>query len=78
MFSAALYARGRTFVHTCSRDLGCSAHPAFPAPSELEEGEMICKTSGVMRRENAMVRLSPTAVIARLDRAAQYSRNADD
>jgi hypothetical protein len=28
-----LYARVRFFVHFCTRDRGCSAHPAFPAPS---------------------------------------------
>jgi hypothetical protein len=28
-----LYARVRFFVHVCTRDRGCSAHPAFPAPS---------------------------------------------
>src|SRR6266851_9045377 len=28
-----LYARVRFFVHVCTRDRGCSAHPVFPAPS---------------------------------------------
>jgi len=28
-----LYARVRFFVHVCTRDRGCSVHPAFPAPS---------------------------------------------
>ena len=30
-----LYARVRFFVQVCTRDRGCSAHPAFPAPSSL-------------------------------------------
>jgi hypothetical protein len=33
MFSAALYARVRFLLRFCTRDRGCSAHPAFPAPS---------------------------------------------
>ena len=28
-----LYARVRFFAHPCTRDRGCSKHPAFPAPS---------------------------------------------
>src|SRR5438874_7352849 len=26
-------------VHSCTRDRGCSAHPAFPAPSIFEGGK---------------------------------------
>ena len=41
-------------VHTFgTRDRGCSAHPAFPAPSLQERRKRICKTSGETRRENA-------------------------
>src|SRR5438876_1274798 len=36
MFSAALYARARNLLLHCARDLGCSAHPAFPAHSVFE------------------------------------------
>jgi hypothetical protein len=32
------------FCAHCTRDRGCSAHPAFPAPSVLEEGENLRKT----------------------------------
>jgi hypothetical protein len=39
----------------CTRDRGCSAHPAFPAPSCFRGGQTICKTSGASRRENAEV-----------------------
>src|SRR6266516_2635643 len=35
----------------CTRDRGCSVHPAFPAPSHWRETFM--QTSGAMRRENA-------------------------
>src|SRR3982074_1444265 len=31
----ALYPRVRTSFAYCTRDRGCSAHPAFPAPSEF-------------------------------------------
>src|SRR6267154_2047268 len=37
----------------CTRDRGCSAHPAFPAPSSLRDNDM--QTSGASRRENADV-----------------------
>jgi hypothetical protein len=32
-----LYARVRTLCAICTRDRGCSKHPAFPAPSVLRE-----------------------------------------
>src|SRR4051794_11848501 len=63
---------GALLVHACSRDRGCSAHPAFPAPSELEEGGTKWKTSGKSCRENAKACLPPAAVIARLDRATKF------
>ena len=39
--------------YPCTRDRGCSAHPAFPAPSLWRDNDM--QTSGAMRRENAGV-----------------------
>jgi hypothetical protein len=33
MLRLYLYARVRFFAHFCTRDRGCSKHPAFPAPS---------------------------------------------
>src|SRR5580765_5950007 len=39
------------FAQTCTRDRGCSAHPAFPAPSSWRDNEM--KTSGKLCREKA-------------------------
>ena len=39
----------------CTRDRGCSAHPAFPAPSCWRDNET--HTSGASRRENADVYL---------------------
>ena len=62
-----LYARVRIFCANCTRDRGCSVHPAFPAPSSFE-GEKYMQTSGASRRENAD---SHPSVIARLDRATQ-------
>jgi hypothetical protein len=55
----------------CTRDRGCSAHPVFPAPL----GESFGQASGASRREIANVY---SVVIARLDRATQYSREIDD
>jgi hypothetical protein len=46
-----LYARVRTLCAICTRDRGCSKHPAFPAPSDFF-GRMILQTSGASRREN--------------------------
>ena len=43
---------------TGTRDRGCSAHPAFPAPSVFEEGQRICKTSGKTCSEIADARHS--------------------
>src|SRR5437899_9794089 len=54
MLSAALYARVRTPCAHCTRDRGCSAHPAFPAPSDFERREDYLQTSGDHRRENAV------------------------
>ena len=36
MLPLDLYARVRFFSCICTRDRGCSAHPAFPAPSDME------------------------------------------
>jgi hypothetical protein len=35
-----LYARVRFFAQFCTRDRGCSVHPAFPAPSDVEGASM--------------------------------------
>jgi hypothetical protein len=40
------------YVHLGTRDRGCSAHPAFPAPSSFL-GAMFMQTSGAVCRENA-------------------------
>jgi len=39
-------------THFGTRDRGCSAHPAFPAPSIFEGGKRICITRAKSRREN--------------------------
>jgi hypothetical protein len=46
----------------CTRDRGCSAHPAFPAPSVLEEGQRICKARAKTCREIARSWLVSCAV----------------
>src|SRR5437879_5169105 len=38
---------------SCTRDRGCSKHPAFPAPSSL--GETVLQSPGETRRGNAEV-----------------------
>jgi hypothetical protein len=43
------------FYPICTRDRGCSAHPAFPAPSFVRDNDR--QTSGASRRENAEVYL---------------------
>src|SRR5664279_359524 len=45
-----LYARVRFFAQFCTRDRGCSAHPAFPAPSF--RGGSFINTSGASHRES--------------------------
>ncbi len=46
MFSAALYARVRNFLQICTRDRGCSAHPAFPAPSDYRRSRKLLADLG--------------------------------
>src|ERR1700730_11936173 len=56
----------------CTRDRGCSAHPAFPAPSSREN--VFAKLGQIVPREGeAMSVATSPAVIARLDRATQYA-----
>ena len=43
MFSAALYARVHVPFYHRTRDRGCSAHPAFPAPSDFLRARDTCK-----------------------------------
>src|SRR6266702_8931544 len=40
------------FAQSCTRDRGCSAHPAFPAPSF---GEILCKLGRFMLRERGFI-----------------------
>ena len=47
----------------CTRDRGCSKHPAFPAPSDFL-GKGFLQSSGETRRENAEVCSMPATVIA--------------
>ena len=55
----------------CTRDRGCSKHPAFPAPSRLE-GKEFQQTSGAVRRGNANVHLNDGGArnfVARMERS---------
>jgi len=69
-----LYARVRISHQHCTRDRGCSKHPAFPAPSHLREKEFQ-QSSGAMRRENADTH---SVVVTREGRVIQYPRDVDD
>ena len=77
-----LYARVRFFAQFCTRDRGCSAHPAFPAPSDFMARNFWANLGRIESREREVMsekviehgRATPAIVIARLDRATQYSR----
>src|SRR5882724_12896189 len=74
------------FAHFCTRDRGCSAHPAFPAPSDFKARNFSANLGRIEPRERGVMsakviergRAIPTMVIARLDRATQYSRDVND
>jgi len=51
MLSAALYARVRNYLAYCTRDRGCSAHPAFPAPSHFRGWSDLENLARNVRRE---------------------------
>src|SRR6476659_3679543 len=53
--SAALYARVRTSCAHCTRDRGCSAHPAFPAPSDFRGRELLTNLGHIVPRERGSV-----------------------
>ena len=74
MLRLYLYARVRIYLHLAHETAGASRHPAFPAPSNFG-GKRFMQSSGAMRRENADTH---SVVIARLDRATQYSRGRSD
>src|ERR1700736_6784587 len=56
------------FAQFCTRDRGCSAHPAFPAPSMLE-GRTFMQTSGKPCREKAELCLESEEAVARMSEA---------
>src|SRR5437773_11715006 len=51
-----LYARVRIYLHHCTRDRGCSKHPAFPAPSQ--EGQVHANLGRRASRERETVSTS--------------------
>src|SRR6476620_2771038 len=51
MLSAALYARVHYLPPHRTRDRGCSAHPAFPAPSVWRGGKLLAKLGRIVPRD---------------------------
>src|ERR1700752_2420392 len=67
------------FRYFRTRRCGRSQRPAFPAPSVRERDDEIAELGRKSRRENEHVcRSSHPVVMARLDRATQYSRDSRD
>jgi hypothetical protein len=62
-------------VHIAHKTAGAARIRHSLRPLIFRGRENDLQTSGAMRRENANTH---SAVIARLDRATQYSRDADD
>ena len=65
----------RAFYHFLAHEIAGAARIRHSLRPLMGEGGNYLQTSGVMRRENAV---SHSAVIVRLDRTTQYSRDADD
>jgi hypothetical protein len=68
------------FCAHCTRDRGCSVHPAFPAPSDLLKARRYKQNPGESRRGIAEVRVLSvvilSVVIARLDRTPSIPETA--
>jgi len=86
MLSAALYAHVRISYYHCTWDRGCSAHPAFPAPSGFR-GRRVSRKPRALRaaRTRTYIPVSSPATGSaewppddRLRRVTQYSRDAND
>src|ERR1700722_18913285 len=58
------------FALICTRDRGCSVHPAFPAPSFFE-GKDFSHNPGAARRGNAEVCLAGLKVFGCLKRESE-------
>jgi hypothetical protein len=74
MFSADLYARVR-FLYAFARETAGAARIRHSLRPLISRAGNFQQSSGAMRRENANTH---SAVIVRLDRAIQYSRDASD
>ena len=59
MLRLYLYARVRLLAHFCTRDRGCSKHPAFPAPSFFGRNDL--QSPGETRRGNVNVCVQPSS-----------------
>ena len=75
-----LYARVRNSLHHCTRDRGCSKHPAFPAPSVLRERNFSKARAQVAPRErrHTFICQRPPVRNCALGRTIQYSRDVND
>jgi hypothetical protein len=77
VFPLNLYARVRFFAQFCTRDRGCSAHPAFPAPSVLSRDNVRANLGQIAPREGeAMFVATSPAVIASESRTHASLRGA--
>jgi hypothetical protein len=59
-----LYARVRSLCAICTRDRGCSKHPAFPAPSVLRERNFSKARAQCAARSQTRIQLSSPALCA--------------
>src|SRR5229473_6845249 len=50
-----LYARVRFLFPFCTRDRGCSAHPAFPAPSDFKARNVWANLGRIESRERGVM-----------------------
>ena len=57
MLPPNLYARVRISTTHCTRDLGCGAHPVFPAPSKFLEGKRDANLGQNMSRDRELTSL---------------------
>src|ERR1700730_3948002 len=64
-----------SFVHFCTRDRGCSAHPVFPAPSNWRVRNFLANLGRYTRRDREAVSANDVPTPAKA--GIQYSRVAE-
>ena len=62
----------------CTRDRGCSEHPAFPAPSVFGEGTSSCKPRAQCVARTRSISVVTSCAQLRMGRTIQYSRDSSD